>query len=80
MTNKNMVVLNVRVPQGMIREIDREADELGYPNRSAYIREAVIRMSKPAVKEKILEELIKRSIEARYDYVKHDEVAKKLRG
>ena len=74
-----MVVLNFRVPQAMIKEIDREADNLGYPNRSEFVREAVIRMSRPRVKEKILEELIKRSIEARFDCMKQDEVVKALR-
>ena len=33
-----MVALNVTIPEQLLTELDDRAEELGYPNRSAFVR------------------------------------------
>jgi len=72
------IVLNVRMPNSLLKKIEKESRIQGYTNKSEYVREAIRRMIQPSVREKILEELIKRSIEVRHDYVEHRDVVKKI--
>lgn len=74
------VVVNIRMPTKMARNVEKEAKKLGYSNKSEYIRDAIRRMANPTVKEKVLEELMKRSIEVESNYVSHEDVVKRIRG
>lgn len=76
----DMVVVNVRMPKKTVKAIENESAKLGYPNKSEYIREAVRRMINPEIRENVLEEVIRRSSEAKGDYLTHAAVAKKIRG
>lgn len=42
-----MVKLNVKVPPRLLEEIDEMAEELGYPNRSEFIREVLRDTTEP---------------------------------
>ncbi|MBN2250843.1 MAG: ribbon-helix-helix protein, CopG family [Candidatus Altiarchaeota archaeon] len=75
----DMVVVNVRMPKKTVKAIERESGKLGYPNKSEYIREAVRRMINPEIKEDVMEEVIRRSLEAKSDFLTHEEVARKIR-
>lgn len=76
---ENTTVINVRVPQEMAEKIDEEIERLGYSSRSEFVRDAIRRMENPTLKEEVLEELLKRSIEAKSHYLKHEEVVEKTR-
>jgi Arc/MetJ-type ribon-helix-helix transcriptional regulator len=76
----DMVVVNVRMPKKTVKAIENESAKLGYPNKSEYIREAVRRMINPEIREDILKELIRRSNEAKGEYLTHAAVVKKIKG
>lgn len=71
--------MNVRLPLSMMKIIKKESEKMGYQNKSEYVREAIRRMIQPTVSEKVLGDLMKRSIEARYESVSHSDVVKKIR-
>jgi PHD/YefM family antitoxin component YafN of YafNO toxin-antitoxin module len=45
--NEEMVKLNVKVPKGLLEEINQLAAELDYPNRSEFIREVLRDTTQP---------------------------------
>jgi len=76
----DMVVVNVRMPKKTVKAIEKESAKLGYPNKSEYIREAVRRMISPEIRQDIMEEVVRRAMEAKGEYLTHEDVAKKIRG
>ena len=70
----------MRMPKKTVKAVEKESAKLGYPSKSEYIREAVRRMISPEIREDVLEEVIRRSMAAKGDFLTHDAVVKKIRG
>lgn len=47
--NGDMVKLNVKVPSGLLEEIDELAEELEYTNRSEFVREVLRDTTEPVL-------------------------------
>lgn len=70
---REMTKINVRVPTGLLTEIDDIYEERGYPNRSEFIRDALRTAVDPPVR--LSEDILARLTESRDEAARGETVS-----